>query len=221
MTLRASPATALRGAGRSLRGFWERVILYLPVLLMGLLALFTFWMIQRSPGWVEPSQPRKPEGHEVDFYMRGAMVKSYDRQGRLQSEIAGREIRHYGDDLTLQVDQPQLYLLGRDNSITRASAEQAWAKEDGSRFELSGQAVMTRSAVRLADGSSVPEIRVQSDWLIVDAQQETLQAPKPVVFVSGQSRFSADSLSYDNRSRVTELKGRVRVTLVPSERRQP
>jgi hypothetical protein len=33
------------------------------------------------------------------------------------------------------------------------------------------------------------------------------------VFVSGQSRFSADSLSYDNRTRVTELKGRVRVTL--------
>ena len=125
MTPRASPAAALRGAGRSLRGFWERVILYLPVLLMGLLALFTFWMIQRSPGWIEPPQPRKPVGHEVDFYMRGAMVKSYDRQARLQSEIAGREIRHYGDDPTLQVDQPQLYLPGRDNSITPPTAEQA------------------------------------------------------------------------------------------------
>jgi LPS export ABC transporter protein LptC len=72
---------------------------------------------------------------------------------------------------------------------------------------------MTRSAVPQADGSIAPEIRIQSEWLIVDAQQETLQSPKPAVFVSGQSRFSADSLSYDNRTRVTELKGRVRVTL--------
>lgn len=206
MTRKSPPGTVLRG-------LWERIILYLPVVLMGLLAVFTYWMIQRSPGWVEPPQPRKPVGHEVDFYMRGALVKSYDRQGRLQSEIAGQEIRHYGDDLTLQVDQPRLYLLGRDNSVTRASAEQAWAKEDGSRFELSGQAVMTRSAVPQADGSIAPEIRIQSEWLIVDAQQETLQSPKPAVFVSGQSRFSADSLSYDNRTRVTELKGRVRVTL--------
>jgi lipopolysaccharide export system protein LptC len=219
MTPAPHPGRVLGGISRRLRGFWERVTLYLPVVLMGLLALLTYWMIQRSPSWIEPSEPRKPVGHEVDFYMRGAQVKSYDRQGRLQSEIAGREIRHYGDDLTLQVDEPRLYLLGRDNSVMRASAEQAWAKEDGSRFELSGQAVMTRSAVTLADGSTAPEIRVQSDWLIVDAQQETLQSPKPVVFVSGQSRFSADSLSYDNRSRVTELKGRVRVTLVPTDRR--
>jgi lipopolysaccharide export system protein LptC len=218
MTARVNPGTVLRSASLSLRGFWDRFILYLPAVLMSLLALLTYWMIQRSPGWVEPSEPRKPVGHEVDFYMRGAQVKSYDRQGRLQSEISGREIRHYGDDLTLQVDEPRLYLLGRDNSITRASAEQAWAKEDGSRFELSGQAVMTRSAIRLADGSTAPEIQVRSDWLIVDAEQETLQSPKPVVFVSGQNRFSADSLSYDNRTRVTELKGRVRVTLVPANR---
>jgi lipopolysaccharide export system protein LptC len=218
MTARVNPGTVLRSASLSLRGFWDRFILYLPAVLMSLLALLTYWMIQRSPGWVEPSEPRKPVGHEVDFYMRGAQVKSYDRQGRLQSEISGREIRHYGDDLTLQVDEPRLYLLGRDNSITRASAEQAWAKEDGSRFELSGQAVMTRSAIRLADGSTAPEIQVRSDRLIVDAEQETLQSPKPVVFVSGQNRFSADSLSYDKRTRVTELKGRVRVTLVPANR---
>ena len=221
MTARVNPGTVLRSASLSLRGFWDRFILYLPAVLMSLLALLTYWMIQRSPGWVEPSEPRKPVGHEVDFYMRGAQVKSYDRQGRLQSEISGREIRHYGDDLTLQVDEPRLYLLGRDNSITRASAEQAWAKEDGSRFELSGQAVMTRSAIRLADGSTAPEIQVRSDWLIVDAEQETLQSPKPVVFFSGQNRFSADSLSFDNRNGVTELKGRVRITLVPADRRQP
>ncbi|MEN9771290.1 MAG: putative 3-deoxy-D-manno-octulosonate 8-phosphate phosphatase [Pseudomonadota bacterium] len=221
MTSERLPGAVMRGAGRSLRGFWERVILYLPVVLMGLLALLTYWMIQRSPGWVEPSEPRKPVGHEVDFYMRGAQVKTYDHQGRLQSEIVGREIRHYGDDLSLEVDEPRLYLLGRDDRVMRASAEQGWAKEDGSRFELRGQAVMTRSAIRRPDGSTAPEMRVQSDLLIVDAQQETLQSPKPVVFFSGQNRFSADSLSFDNRNGVTELKGRVRVTLVPADRRQP
>jgi hypothetical protein len=52
MTARVNPGTVLRSASLSLRGFWDRFILYLPAVLMSLLALLTYWMIQRSPGWV-------------------------------------------------------------------------------------------------------------------------------------------------------------------------
>jgi LPS export ABC transporter protein LptC len=51
--------------------------------------------------------------------------------------------------------------------------------------------------------------------LIVNTQEEWVRSPQPVVLMSDQNRFTGDTLVYDHRTRVAELKGRVRATLVP------
>ena len=49
----------LRSGLRRLRRGWETLTIYLPVLLMGLMALLTYWMVQRTPSLLEKPQQRK------------------------------------------------------------------------------------------------------------------------------------------------------------------
>jgi lipopolysaccharide export system protein LptC len=209
-------AAALLGrSGRWLQRGWESVSIYLPVLLMGALALATYWMVQRTPALSQPQEKPKARAHEVDFFMRGAVIKTYDASGRIQNELAGAEIRHYSDNKTLEVDQPRLLTVGPDARVTRATALKARTQDDGSQMQLMGNAVVVREAGPQADGRQWPRQELRGELLIINTQENWLRSPQPAVLISGQDRFSADSLSYDHQSRVVELKGRVKATLAP------
>jgi lipopolysaccharide export system protein LptC len=208
-------ARLLRRGGRLLQRGWEAVSIYLPVLLMGVLALATYWMVQRTPAPTEPAPSPQPRGHEVSFFMRGALIKTYDPSGRLQNELSGTEIRHYGDDKSLEVDQPRLLSVSPDAWVTRASAQRALIQDEGANFQLMGQAVVVREAGQQSDGRLFPRLELRGEFLIIGAREQWLRSPQPAVLTSGQDRFSADSLSYDHRTRVAELTGRVKATLMP------
>jgi hypothetical protein len=75
------PVTPLRGFGRA----WDRITIYLPVILMGLLALGTYWLA-RTRRRSRRRAERAPT-HEPDYFLRGFSVKSFDPTGRLKSEI--------------------------------------------------------------------------------------------------------------------------------------
>jgi len=52
-----------------LRAAWERSSLYLPVVLMSLLALGTYWLVRSTPLLLPPEQ-QSVAGHEPDYFMR-------------------------------------------------------------------------------------------------------------------------------------------------------
>lgn len=200
-----------RAAGR----FWEAVSIYLPVVLMGVLALLTYWMVQRTPVFVEPNQAPKSQVHEVDFFMRGALIRSYGQDGRLLNQLRGQEIRHYGDDKTLEVDRPQFWAKDELGRVVTATAQHGWIRDDGSLLKLQGNAVVIREPWKSPEGKWVPRQEMRGELLVVDSQQEFLESPQPAEIFSGQDRFSGDTLAYDRKTGVAELKGRVRATLVP------
>ena len=205
----------LRRGGRLLQRGWEAVSIYLPVVLMGVLALATYWMVQRTPAPTEPAPLPQSRGHEVSFFMRGALIKTYDPSGRLQNELSGTEIRHYGDDKALEVDQPRLLSISPDAWVTRATAQRALIQDEGSNLQLMGQAVVVREAGQQADGRPLPRLELRGEFLVMGTREQWLRSPQPAVLTSGSDRFSADSLSYDHRTRVAELNGRVKATLMP------
>ena len=67
---------------------WERLSLYLPVLLMGLLALGTWWLVRNAPAPLAASQSAAAPD-QPDYSMKNFAVKSFDATGRLQSEVMG------------------------------------------------------------------------------------------------------------------------------------
>jgi lipopolysaccharide export system protein LptC len=196
-----------------LRTTWDRLAIYLPVILMGLMALGTYWLASNTPTLFGPADPERPLTHEPDYFMRNFTVRTFDPNGRLKSEVFGTEARHYPDTDTLEIDLPRIRSYDEDGALTVATARSAISNADGSEVQLIGNAVVNR---RPPPGSDVPPMEFRGEFLHAFLDTEKVKSHKPVTLLRGTDRFTADSLDYDHLDRQIELQGRVRGTLVPT-----
>ena len=193
---------------------WERLSLYLPILLMGVLALGTYWLVRSTPLLLAPEQ-EAPVRHEPDYFMRQFSVKTFDGTGRLKSEVLGNDARHYPDTDTLEIDLVRIRSFNQEGRLTTASAQHALINADASEVQLLGDARVLREPVLNNAGQPQPSMEFRSEFLHAYMATERVQSNKPVQLIRGRDQFSADTMEYDNKDRELLLKGRVRGSLVP------
>ena len=195
---------------RGLRRWADRASIYLPVALMGLVALATWWLARSTPEYKGVDAPRAAR-HEPDYFMRGFSVRTFDAQGRLKSEVTGAEIRHYPDTDTLEIDRAQMKSYNPQGALTTATADRALSNGDGSEVQLFGNARVLRES----SGGDQPPLEFRSEFLHAFLNEERVKSHKPVTLTRGAERFSAESMEFDNLGRLLRLDGRVRAQLVP------
>ena len=200
----------VRGFGRA----WDRISIYLPVILMGLLALGTYWLARTTPGAAPVLGTRAPT-HEADYFLRGFSVKTFDVNGRLKSEIQGVEARHFPDTDTTEIDQPRMRSYSEKGALTVATASKGISNGDGSQVQLIGNAVVTRDTPAAAGKPPVPKLEIRGEFLHAYLDQERVKSDQPVTLKRGSDVFQADNMNYDNIDRIMELRGRVHGTLQP------
>jgi len=200
--------SAVRGFGRT----WDRLTIYLPVILMGVLALAPYWLARTTPGAGMGPGATQAVKHEPDYFLRNFSIKSFESNGRLRSEIQGAEGRHFPDTDTLEIDEPHIRSFGEKGALTVATARHAISNADGSQVQLMGNAVVTREVSGRPDQ---PRLEVRGDFLHIYANEERVKSDKPVTLKRGDDVFQADNMDYDNLDRVMELNGRVHGMLQP------
>ena len=198
----------------ALVGMWDRLSIYLPLVMMGVLAFGTYWLVRITPG-MPASEAARPVAHEVDYFMRHATVKTFDDKGQLKTEITGKHARHYPDTETLEIDEARLRSIGLQGRLTTATAKLALSNDAGTEVQLMGDAVVIREPLQQADGSWLPRLEFRGEFLHIFADDERVKSHLPVVLTRGKDQFSGDTFTYDNRDQVAELKGRVKGMLVP------
>lgn len=197
------------------RRMWDRLAVYLPLLLMSLMAMTTYWLVRNTPVTGEAELEVAPR-HVPDYYMRDFSVRIFGADGKLKSEIVGREGRHFPDTDTLEIDSPRIRILGAEGRLTTATAARGLVNADGSEAQLFNNAVVVREAMSSAKGETSPRSELHSDFLHLFANTEQVRSHLPVTLVRGAGdRFTADGMDYDNLDRVMQLKGRVHGTLQP------
>ena len=150
---------------RVIRQGWDQLSIYLPVLLMGLLALGTWWLVRNAPMPQLPAIDR-PVKHQPDYFMKNFSVKSFDATGRLQSEVQGTEARHYPDTDTLEIDKVRMRSIGLDGRLTVATANRALSNADGSEVQLFGNAIVTREPLPAKPGAlAQPRMEFRGEFL--------------------------------------------------------
>ena len=200
--------------GQKLLGLWEPLSLYVPLVMMGLLVVGTYWLVRNTPAAYEAEAVR-PVSHEVDYFMRRATVKTFDDAGRLKTEIFGTEARHYIDTETLEIDQARMRSTGPEGRLTTATANRALSNDAGTEVQLMGNAVVVRESVQSPDGSWLPRLEFRGEFLHVFLNEDRVKSHLPVVLKRGSDEFSGDAFAYDNLDQVADLKGRVKGLLVP------
>ena len=195
------------------RTVWDRTALYLPVILMGVLALGTYWLVRSTPTFTPPEAPR-PATHEPDYFMKQFSVKTFDAAGRLKSEVSGMQAKHFPDTDTLEIDGARIRSFDAQGRLTTVTANHALTNADASEVQLSGNAMAVREAV--PGPKATPRLEFKGEFLHAFMKTEQIKSDKPVTLTRGTDRFVADAMDYDNLKQVIELRGRVKGTLVPS-----
>jgi lipopolysaccharide export system protein LptC len=186
----------------------ELVLSYLPLLLMTLLALATWWLVKNAPRNEAPSAAR-PISNEPDYTMTQFALEQFDTDGRLKLRVEGQRLRHFPAIDRLEIDQAQISAWAPDGRITRASAQQALGKGDASELQLLGGAEVTS-----VDAAGVP-ILMRGEFLHAFLVTERVKSHLPVVVRHGSSELRAAGLEYDHAAQRLDLKGPLRAVLAP------
>lgn len=187
---------------------------YLPLLLMALVALATWWLVKNTPVF-QGEKPAVAPRHIPDYTMRQFTVQRFAVDGSLRVQIEGDELRHYPDTDTLEVDNAQVRSISPDGHVTVASATKALSNGDGSEVQLMGHAHVVREAY--AAGNSIQEaVDFKGEFLHAFLRTEQVRSHLPVTITRGGTQFQGAAMTYDNLSRVMQFNGRVKATFPPA-----
>jgi lipopolysaccharide export system protein LptC len=200
-----------------IRRLVDRLVIYLPILLMGTLALGSYWLVRNAP--VAPvNAADKLLSHEADYFLSKFSVKSFTSQGQLKNELFGGQARHFADTDTIEIDAMRMHNFNERGRLTTVtSANRAITNGDNSEVQLYGNATSVREAAVDAQGVMLPKLEFKGEFLHTFVNEERLKSHLPIVIRRGNSEFSADTFDYDNVARVINLQGRVKAVLQPGK----
>ena len=190
----------------------DAMVSYLPVVLMGLLALVTWWLVKHTPV-PQPERASAPLRHEADYEMHSFSVQRFAAAGPAHSTIEGQVLRHFPDTDTLEIEGVRVHWTDEQGRKTLATARRAVSNADGSDVQLMGEAHVVRDPAPLPDADDAGRVEFRSEYLQVLSNAQRVRTDRPVSLIQGASRLQAGSLYYDHRAGIFELGGRVRGTL--------
>jgi lipopolysaccharide export system protein LptC len=107
----------------------------------------------------------------------------------------------------------RIHALGDDGRVTEATARRALSNGDASQVQLLGGAHVISQ-----QGSGVPPIEFEGEFLEAFLRTERVRSTLPVLVRQGGSVVQAQGLDYDNLSQTGQLRGRVHAQFAPARR---
>ncbi len=181
---------------------------FLPLLVMALLALASWWLVKNSPRAPGAAEDR-PVRTEPDYTMNQFALERFDAAGRLKLRIEGARMKHFPATDRIEIDEAQIRAVAADGRITVAHARQALASGDGSEIQLLGGAEVTS-----IDTSGAP-LLMRGEFLHAFMVEERVKSHLPVLVRLGTSEIQAAGLVYDHGARRLDLMGPLRAQLTP------
>jgi len=181
---------------------------FLPVLLMFLLALASWWLVKNSPKPVAPVEDRPPRT-EPDYEMSDFALERFGADGRMLLRIEGDRLRHFPVTDRIEIEGARIRAIAPDGRITLAVASRALAAGDGSELQLLGGA-----EVNSVDARGV-SLNMGGEFLHLFLAAEKLRSHLPVRVRHGSTELTAAGLDYDHATQRLDLKGPTRAVLAP------
>ncbi len=209
--LSLGPAPAGQTAPPRMRMPWhlrlrDALSAYLPLLVMTMLALASWWLVKNSPRLGVVAAER-PVSNDPDYTMNQFALERFDAKGRLKLRIEGARMKHFPVTDRIEIDDAKIRAIAEDGHVTLAHARQAIGNGDGSEVQLLGGAEVTST-----DANGAP-LLMRSEFLHAFLVTERVRSHLPVVVRVGNSELHASGLEYDHAARRLDLQGPMRANL--------
>lgn len=191
-----------------LRRLLDALSVYLPLIVLALLASGSWWLVRSMPTLSSP-EANKPMRQDPDYRLRDFSVKSFNEKGQLTRELTGKTAQHFPATQNLHIEEIRIFALNESGGRLNAQAQQGIASDDGAQVTLSGQA----QAIKQPQGGR-PQIELRGERLVALPDEERVVSNEPVHITRGRDVFTANTLDFNINTGEYALQGRVRGTLL-------
>ncbi len=199
----------MKNAWLALRRALDHLTLYLPLLIMAVLAMGSWWLVRSMPDLGGAATP-KAVRQDPDYHLERFTTQVFDAQGRRIRQVSGEMARHYPDSDELHIDAVRFWAVNPEGAEVRATARQGVATGDGERVTLVGQVHVVRPAQRQA-----PHLELKGERLVVLQNEEKMWSDQAVEILRDRDRFTGSGLDFNSRTGQYLLSGRVHGVLQP------
>lgn len=176
----------------------------LPLVLLVLLAVLTFWLNQS----VKAPSPAQDEGlgRVPDYMMENFSATRMDLDGVTRHVLSAKKMLHYPDDDTTDLEQPRFINTQPGKPALQVDADQAKMSSNGEDIYLTGNVKVLRMA-----GKGRGETTMNTSFLHIVPDDDIAKTDKPVVITEANAVIKAVGMEISNRTQVTRLLSQVRV----------
>lgn len=202
--------------------FFDALILSIPLLIMALLAVVTWWLVLITPE-ISSVVKSRPLRDTPDLIVNDFMLERFDRSGALRSNLKANMAQRFPANNEIIVDQVNLMTTESSQSSEMAQpvlgspgvsffkitaiADRSILHHDQSMIELLDNAYVTRQSYGLQGDREKIEFR--GDELKVLLGDGKLFSDKPVDISQEGTRFTANKMTYDYATNTLQMSGRV------------
>jgi len=181
----------------------DRFVLWLPVAILALLGVLTFWISQS----VKQSGIRNGINlEEPDSMVEQFLAVSTDASGMPRYKLAAEKLSHFSDAKLTMLDKPKFTHLHAKQGEMQISSNKASVSPEGEKVIFTGEVNLLRPAHQ---GRS--EMSMKTSRLVVLTEKNEAFTEEPVVIQQPGMQITATGLRLFANTRVLKLKGRVKV----------
>ena len=181
----------------------KRTRYWLPLLpLLGLLA-FVYWL--DSQVQQEVAAAINNQRHDPDGIMDNFSATKMDAQGVPKFLLTAKQMRHYPDHDTTELEMPNLTMLSIERPVVHMRAQHGNMSSRGDEVVLSDQVSVLREA-----SPTQSAMTLNTEFLRVLPDQDWANTDKPVTITDATTRVRSVGLEMDNKARTLKLLSQVR-----------
>lgn len=162
----------------------DAVYLYIPLLLMGVLTAFLWWLV-RSTDTPTSSPIAPPYNAAPDYWLDQIVMQRYGASGQLLANLKGQQLRHLPATRQIEIQELSFTSLPAQGAPIHGRAQWGRTDDAGQDVVLQGNALLTRDAT--ATNSA---LRYESQTLHYNAQSQIASSDQPMRLTLGSPQNS-------------------------------
>lgn len=190
--------------------FYDRVAAGVSLLLLGSLAAGTWYLAEMASRQGQAAVGGPPR-HEADYFVEQFALTRLNARGEPVFRLSAERLNHFPDDDTNEFWRPTMISLDPSSPLVTLRAERGVSTTQGLETHLHDAVVLTRGAT-----AERPEMRVETDYVLLISEEDVARTDKPVRITSGTSVLTGVGMEFNNGTRRLELKSRVQGTWAPT-----
>lgn len=155
-------------------------------LMLAILGAIAWWLLgTKTPDEALPRLMDRHPDYIIDTFVATTMTDA----GTPDRRLVATQLRHFADDDSHELDDPNLVLFAEDGPPWRIRAEQGWMSGDKTRITLHTNVTVDRSA----SGSTRP-VHLETEALDLYPKRDYAETQRPVKLASDQDWLTSTGM---------------------------